>query len=152
MSKKTDNKTLLYVGGGLAIYFFVNRVASALGIKSEAEQQQAIQNEIDNSQKYIVTRIRTVNGKKVSYQVNLQTVARQLYEDMGGNNFLGINYSFVPTSAPVDTLKTVAPVDMKTIAMLYLKTYTRNLKEDLLHRLYQSDINTPTVQAYLNAF
>lgn len=152
MAQKEDNKILFGIGAIAAAYFLVSRIGSALGIQTKEETQQQIQNEIDNGTKYIVTRTRVVNGQTVTYKVNLQTLARKLYDDMGGNNYLGINLSFVPTSAPIQTMQTISPMDMKTVAMLYNAIFARNLKEDLLHRLSDSNINTPTVQAYLNAF
>jgi len=152
MGKKEDNQILLGIGVVAAAYFLINRIGSALGIQTKEEKQEEIQRELDTGTQYVVTRTRTVNGKRQTYQINLLTLARQLYEDMGGNNYLGINYSFIKTSEPVDTLKKVAPMDMRTVAMLYNRTFSRNLKEDLLRRLWESDIEDPTVQAYLNAF
>jgi len=157
MSKQEETK-LYWIGGGiLAAYFLAGNIASALGFKSEAEKITEINNQLANDAKYIVKRFHNTydkNGKVISstaIMVNLATVSRQLFEDMGGHNLLGLGGQFISTSAPVQTIKVnLAPSDMVTIAKIYADQFQRNLKEDLLFRL--SNSAKSDLQKYLNVF
>jgi hypothetical protein len=158
---KPDQETKFWwiagAGAVLAAFLVADKIGSALGIKSDEQKTQEINTQISNDSKYIVKRFHNTydkNGKIIKSEpimVNLATVSRQLFEDMGGHNLLGLGGQFIPTSQPVDTIKVnLAPSDMVTVAKIYADQFQRNLKEDLLFRLTGSA--KTDLAKYLNAF
>jgi hypothetical protein len=138
------------IGG---VYLLINNAKELLGIKTDKEKEADIKKEIEQDSRSNVAVVKKVQGVIVPSTraiINLGSVAEILYDKMGGNTFVGVDYQVYFPYGLSNTLKTIAPENMRQLAEIYATKYKRNLKSDLIKKMPLDE--EKEVTKYLNAF